>query len=209
MSIPLVLIPKQNYNDIGTGMVSPQIKESAGKQIMVHPSLLDLIHQLKGTIENLHLLCSLNASILSDNNQPLPERSLAELLFTDLAEFFLHISAADGEISHNEITCFKRLFGLKWSRKKILQFCEDKTYPYKTPKILEFFAAADRIEEETTGSVDICSCELLFHCCNCIGSLLVLCDGAHSLSKQNALRTSLSNLKTSINEISPQLQLEV
>ena len=176
---------------------------------MIQLSLLNLVHQLTETIANLYFLCSLHASTLFDNNRPLPECSLAELLFTDLAEFFLHISAADGEISDNELECFNRLFSLKWSRKKISQFCQDETHSYKTPKILEFFAAADRIEEETTGSVDVCSCELLFHCCNCIGSLLVLCDGAPSLSKQNALRTSLSTLKTSINEISPQLQLEV
>ena len=157
----------------------------------------------------MYLLCSMNASTLSDNNRPLPECSLPELLFSDLAAFSLHLSAADGEISDNEIECFKRLFSLKWSKEKILQFCEEEGSSYQPPKTLEFFAAADRVEEETTGSIDICSCELLFNCFKGIGSLFVLCDGTPSLSKQNALTIALLSLKTSINEIFPELQLEV
>ena len=179
---------------------------------MLHPAILNVIHKLEGVIGKMYLFCGITASTLSDEGGQLPDCSLSEVLFEDLVSFSLHISMADGEISDAEIECIKRLFSLKWSKEKFLQYSEDNalsvTATPKTPEVLKYFAKADQIEIQTDGSIDTYSCEFLFDCFKAIGSLFIWCDGSADANKQDAVAAYLTNLKACINKEFPTLHLE-
>lgn len=179
---------------------------------MLHPAILNVIQKLEGAIAKMYLFCSITSSTLSDEGEQLPDRSLSEVLFDDLVSFSLHVSLADGEISDAEIECIKRLFSLKWSKEKFLQYSKDNapsvTAASKTPEVLKYFAKADQIEIQTDGSIDTYSCEFLFDCFKAIGSLFIWCDGSADAIKQDAVAAYLANLKTCINKEFPSLHLE-